>query len=136
MWRVGVDSRHLSDRQALHLHNLQGIGRRTWPRSQLVIEHHAPVMHLFAEVVIANTGYGVSQGDEFQVMGRDDANAMPACKSVDVSAVANEALPIIRAAKNFVNQKAQGYGLLSLAGTQQRLQAPNFSVKIRNAIRH
>src|SRR5262247_3465000 len=118
MAKVCVDSRYLRDRQALHLHNLQGISRRTWPRSQLVIEHHAPVMHLFAEVVIANTGYGVSQGDEFQVMGRDDANAMPTCKSVDVSAAANEALPIIRATKNFVNQKAQRHGLLSLTCTQ------------------
>src|SRR6266516_6334634 len=116
--RVRVDSRRLSDRQALHLHNLQGISRRTWSRSQLVIEHHAPVMYLFAEMIIANTGYGIGQGDKFQVMGRNDANAMAACKSVDESAAANEALPIIRTAKNFVDQEAQRYGLLSLAGTQ------------------
>src|SRR5215470_10153261 len=113
-----LDSRHISDRQALYLHNLQGIGRRTWPRAQLVIEYHAPLMHLFAEVIIANTGYGVSQGDEFQVMSQDDANAMSTCKSVDVSAAANEALTIIRATKNFVNQEAQRYGLLSLTCTQ------------------
>src|SRR5712691_1737802 len=113
----GADSRHLSDRQALHLQNLQGIGRRTWSRAQLVIEHHAPVMHLFTEVIIVNTGYGIGQGDEFQVMGRNDANAMPACESMDVGTAPNEALPIIRTAKNFVDQKAQRYGLLSLAGT-------------------
>src|SRR5262245_17415251 len=113
-----LDSRCLRDRQTLHLHNLQGIGRRTWPRSQPVIEYHAPLMYLFAEVIIANTGYGVSQGDEFQVMRRDDANAMSTCQSVDVSAAANEALPIIRATKNFVNQEAQRYGLLSLTCTQ------------------
>ncbi len=75
-------------------------------------------MYLFAEMIIANTGYGIGQGDEFQVMGRNDANAMAACKSVDESAAANEALPIIRTAKNFVDQEAQRYGLLSLAGTQ------------------
>src|SRR5437879_713527 len=109
--RARIGSRYLSDGQALHLHNLQGIGRRTWPRSQLVIEYHAPVVHLFAEVIIANTGYGVGQGDEFQVMRRDDANAMPACESMDVGTAANEALAIIGAAKNFVDQEAQGHGL-------------------------
>src|SRR5215510_14079976 len=108
MAKVCVDSRHLRDREALHLHNLQGIGRRTWPRSQLVIEHHAPVVYLFAEVIIVDTGYGIGQGDEFQVMRRDDANAVPACKSMDIGTAANEALPIIRDAKNFVNQEAQG----------------------------
>src|SRR5712691_8078972 len=117
MARVRADSRRLSDRQTLHLHNLQGIGRRTWPRSQLVIEYHAPVMHLFAEVIIVNTGYGIGQGDEFQIMGGNDANTMPACESMDVGTAPNEALPIIRAAKNFVDQEAQRYGLLSLAGT-------------------
>src|SRR5205807_8675134 len=99
--RMRGDSRHFSNRQALHLHNLQGISRRTWSRSQLVIEHHTPVIYLFAEMIIANTWYGIGQGDEFQVMGRNDANAMAACKSVDESAAANEALPIIRTANTF-----------------------------------
>src|SRR5215831_5452548 len=112
--RLRIDSRRLSNRQALHLHNLQSIGRRTWSRSQLVIKHHAPVMYLFAEMIIANTGYGIGQGDEFQVMSRNDANAMPVCESMDVGTAANEALPIIGAAKNFVDQEAQRYRLLSL----------------------
>jgi hypothetical protein len=84
----------------------------------MVIEHHTPVVHLFAEVVIVDARYGIRQGDEFQVMGRDDTNAMPARESMDIGATPNEALPIIRTAKNFVDQEAQGHGFLSLTGTQ------------------
>src|SRR5215471_13209892 len=51
-----VDRLGLSDREALHLHNPQGIGCRAWSRAQLVIEHHASSMDLFAEVVIVDIG--------------------------------------------------------------------------------
>ena len=59
-------------------------------------------MNLFAEVIIADAGYGIGQRDEFQIMGGDDANAMPTRQSMDVGTAPNEALPIVRAAKNFV----------------------------------
>ena len=68
-------------------------------------------MDLFAEVIIVDARDGIRQRDQFQIVGRDDADAMPACERMNLCLTPDKTLPIVRAAKNFVDQEAQGYGL-------------------------
>src|SRR5262249_20729083 len=71
-------------------------------------------MDLFTEVIIVDMRHAIRQRDEFQIVGRDDADAMPTRESTNVGLTANEALPIVCTAENFVDQEAQGKALKGL----------------------
>ena len=107
----------ITRRQPFKRHDLQRIGRGTRPGAEPVVEDHALVGDVVAEVVVAHRGNLVGQVRELQVMGGDDAHAALAREGADVGAAAGEAFPVVGAAEYLVDEEEERQRIVGAGAT-------------------
>ncbi len=101
------------------------------PGLSLVVELQCAGRDGFLKVGIDQTGDGLLQIRQLQIMGADEAEAVSLRQRGDVGTAADEPLSIVGAFEDLVDQEQHGWYGAFLGGIENRLQSFHFSVEER-----